>query len=39
MKESVNIAFSWIKAHLNDLEIMGTLNQYLTTLEKAKYLD
>jgi len=32
MKESVNIAFSWIKAHLNDLDITGTLNQHLTTL-------
>jgi ATP-dependent Lon protease len=38
MKESVNIAFSWIKAHLDDLGILGYFNQQLTNLEKTKYL-
>ena len=30
MKESVNIGFSWIKAHLDELGITGNLNQQLT---------
>ena len=39
MKESVNIAFSWIKANLNDLDISGAFNQQLTFDEKLKYLE
>jgi ATP-dependent Lon protease len=39
MKESVNIAFSWIKAHLEDLTMTGSLNQQLTNIEKNKYLE
>ena len=39
MKESVDIAFSWIKSHLDSISITGSLNQELTTLEKTKYLE
>lgn len=39
MKESVNIGFSWIKAHLDDLTMTGSLNQHLTNVEKNKYLE
>lgn len=39
MKESVNIALSWVKAHLDDLDITGNLNQQLTKVEKTKYLE
>jgi len=30
MKESVNIAFSWIKANLDDLSVLGHFNQQMT---------
>ena len=39
MKESVNIAFSWIKANLNELDVSGPFNQQLTFEEKLKYLE
>lgn len=39
MKESVNIAFSWIKANFEELAIVDTLSQHLTSLEKSKFLD
>lgn len=32
MKESANIAFSWIKANLEDFSIVGNYNQSLTSL-------
>ena len=32
MKESVHIAFSWIKAHLDELEVLGTMSQHLTNV-------
>ena len=39
MKESVNIALSWIKAHINDFEIWGASNinikQKLDEIEKT----
>ena len=37
MKESVEIAFSWIQGHLDGINLTG--NSYLTHLEKVKYLD
>jgi ATP-dependent Lon protease len=38
MKESVDIAFSWIKSHLDSIAITGNYNQELTNVEKIKYL-
>lgn len=31
MKESANIAFSWIKANLDEFTIVGSFGQPLTT--------
>ena len=39
MKESVSIAFSWIKSNFEDLAIVGNMNQVLAGIEKTKYLD
>ena len=39
MKESVDIAFSWIKSHLDNIGLTGNLNQELTNMEKVKYLE
>ena len=39
MKESVEIALSWIKGHLNSINLTGVENQELNSLEKTKYLD
>jgi ATP-dependent Lon protease len=39
MKESVNIAFSWIKSNFDELAIVDGLNQQLSGIEKMKYLD
>lgn len=39
MKESVNIAFSWIKSNLDELAVVGNYHQQMTNLEKVKYLD
>lgn len=39
MRESVDIAFSWIKSHLDSIGITGSLSQQLTYSEKIKYLE
>lgn len=39
MKQSANIAFSWIKANIEEFSIVGHYNQNLTSLEKVDYLD
>lgn len=39
MKESVSIAFSWIKSNFEELAIVGNLNQVLSGIEKTKYLE
>ena len=39
MKESVSIAFSWIKSNFEELAIVGNMNQVLTGIDKTKYLD
>ena len=39
MKESVSIAFSWIKSNFDDLVIVGNMNQALSGIDKTKYLE
>ncbi len=39
MKESVSIAFSWIKSNFDELVIVGNMNQVLSGIDKTKYLD